>query len=322
MVVVIFIISIIAFIIIQLPPGTFFDRLFSRMKEAGIPINDEFIAQIERQYGFGMPMYQQYFKWIGGIIFHGDFGESFEFRRPVLSLLRERIPMTMLISLTTLLMTYLIAIPIGIYSATHQYSIFDYAWTVFGFLGLATPNFLLALLLMYIFYTQFGMDIGGLLSLEYQLMDGWNLAKVWDLIKHLPIPLIVLGTAGTAGMIRVLRGTLLDELGKAYVVTARAKGVSETRLLFKYPVRIAINPMVSNIGQILPQLISGASIVAIVMNLPTTGPLLLNAVRSQDMYMAASFLLILSTLSVIGVLVSDILLAVVDPRIRYSRISK
>jgi peptide/nickel transport system permease protein len=217
-----------------------------------------------------------------------------------------------------LLFTYIVSIPIGIYSATHQYSPVDYTFTFVGFIGLATPNFMLALILMFIFYKYMGMDVGGLFSIEYQLAP-WSIGKVWDMVKHLPIPIIVVGTAGTAGLIRVMRATLLDELRKQYVITARAKGVKELKLLFKYPVRVAINPMVSTIGGILPRLVSGATITSIVLSLPTTGPILMKALLAQDMYLAASALFLLSILGTIGMLISDILLVVVDPRIRFER---
>jgi peptide/nickel transport system permease protein len=221
----------------------------------------------------------------------------------------------MVIAFSTLLFTYVLAIPIGIYSATHQYSFGDFTSTFFGFVGLATPNFMLALVLMYIFFRHFHIDVGGLFSVEYQLAP-WSAGKLWDLIKHLPIPVIVIGTAGTAGLIRILRGTLLDELSRQYVITARAKGVHERVLLFKYPVRLALNPIISTVGHLLPAIVSGGTITAVVLGLPTTGPILLEALRQQDMYLAASAVFLLSVLAVIGTLISDLLLVVVDPRIR------
>jgi peptide/nickel transport system permease protein len=243
-------------------------------------------------------------------------GQSFEWNQPVSKLIGDRLLLTMLLSLATIIFTYVVAIPIGIYSATHQYSVTDYAATVFGFVGLATPNFLLALLMMFVFYKYFGWSVGGLFSPEYQLAP-WSFGKVLDLLKHLPIPIIVIGTAGTAGMIRVMRATLLDELNKQYVITARAKGVPERRLLIKYPIRLAINPMVSHIGGLLPAIVSGATITSIVISLPTVGPLLLRAVFSQDMYLAGSLGMFLGSLGLVGVLISDLLLVVVDPRIRF-----
>lgn len=249
---------------------------------------------------------------------HGDFGRSFQWNEPVSKLIAARLPLTIVISLFTLIFTYVVAIPIGIYSATHQYSIGDYIFTVVGFIGLATPNFLLALVLMFIFYKYFGLSAGGLFSPHYQLAP-WSVAKVIDMLKHLPIPVIVIGTAGTAGLIRVMRGCLLDELRKQYVITARAKGVAERVLLFKYPVRVAINPVISTIGWELPGIVSGETITAIVLSLPTTGPLLFRALMAQDMYLAGSTVMFLTSLTVIGTLLSDILLAWIDPRIRYEK---
>ncbi len=318
MVVVIALISIVAFIIIQLPPGDYLTGVIDDLRNQGVAVSEELVELLGRQFGLGLPLHRQYLRWIGRIVFHGDFGRSMQYNRPVSHLIGDRISLTIIISLTTLVFTYAMAIPIGIYVATHQYSIGDYLWTLFGFVGLATPNFLLALILMLFFFNVLNMDVGGLFSLEYQL-QGWSIGKVWDLIKHLPIPVLVLGTAGTAGLIRVLRGTLLDELSKAYVITARAKGVRESRLVFKYPVRIAVNPIISQIGTLLPAIVSGATITSIVLNLPTTGPLLYEALISEDMYLAAGLLLILSTLGVVGTLISDILLAAIDPRIRFER---
>ncbi|GAH71503.1 unnamed protein product [marine sediment metagenome] len=250
-----------------------------------------------------------------------QFGWSFEWARPVSEVIGERIALTMVISICTLLFVWMTAIPIGIYSATHQYSSSDYAFTFLGFIGLATPNFLLALVLMWLSFAYLGIPVTGLFSPEY-LGAAWSLAKVWNMLQRIWVPIIVVGTAGTAGLIRVMRGCLLDELRKQYVITARAKGVSEEKLLFKYPVRVAINPLISTIGWLLPTIISGATITAIVLNLPTTGPVLLGALMAQDMYLAGSFVMILSALTVIGTLISDILLAWLDPRIRYERASK
>ena len=247
----------------------------------------------------------------------GDFGRSFQWNKPVIDLIGERLPLTVAISVLTLLFVYLVSVPLGIYSATHQYSPGD-AFTVAGFAGLAIPNFLLALILMYLFYELFGLSAGGLFSPQYQTAP-WSLAKVWDMLKHLPIPIIVIGTAGTAGLIRIMRGGLLDELQKQYVITARTKGVAERRLLFKYPVRLAINPIISTVGWTLPAIVSGETITAIVLSLPTTGPLLYRALVAQDMYLAGSTVMFLTFLTVIGTLVSDILLVLIDPRIRYEK---
>ena len=318
MVLLLVILSVLTFVIIQLPPGDYLTMVIENFRQQGIPVTEEMVRSLESRYGLDLPIYRQYWKWFSDLVFHGDMGTSFEWNQPVAKLIGDRITLTMLISLATIIFTYAVAIPIGIYSATHQYSITDYVATVFGFAGLATPNFLLALLMMFVFYKYFGWSVGGLFSPEYQLAP-WTFGKIIDLLKHLPIPIIVIGTAGTAGMIRVMRATLLDELNKAYVVTARAKGVGERRLLFRYPIRIAINPMVSHIGGILPAIVSGATITSIVISLPTVGPLLLKAVFAQDMYLAGSLTMFLGALGLFGVLISDLLLIVVDPRIRFEK---
>ncbi len=317
MVVVLIGISIVAFIIIQLPPGDFLSSYTSMLRMQGETIEEEEIASLRKLYGLDLPMYIQYFRWMGKML-RGDLGRSFEWNKPVVKLIGERLPLTVMISIFTLIFTYSVAVPIGIYSATHQYSIGDYTFTVIGFAGLATPNFLFALILMFLFWKYFGLSIGGLFSPQY-IEASWNVAKFTDMLKHFPIPIIVIGTAGTAGLIRVMRGCLLDELRKQYVITARAKGVSERTLLFKYPVRIAINPIISTIGWTLPGIVSGETITAIVLSLPTTGPLLFRALMSQDMYLAGSTIMFLTFLTVIGTFISDILLVWVDPRIRYER---
>ncbi|MCD6083542.1 ABC transporter permease [Candidatus Aerophobetes bacterium] len=311
------IISVISFIIIQLPPGDYLTSYIAQLSETGESVDEAVIASLKKRYGLDQPMYIQYFMWINGVL-HGDFGQSFEWNKPVSELIWERLALTVTVSLFSLIFTYVVAIPIGIYSATHQYSIGDYFFTFVGFLGLATPNFLLALVLMFLFYKYFGLSVGGLFSPEF-VEAPWSWAKVIDMMNHMWIPVIVIGTAGTCGLIRVMRGCLLDELRKQYVVTARAKGVGERKLLFKYPVRVAVNPIISTIGWTLPSIVSGATITAIVLSLPTTGPLLLRALMSQDMYLAGSFILLLATLTVIGTLISDILLAWLDPRIRYEK---
>ena len=317
MFVVLLLVSVVAFVIIQLPPGNYLTSVIENLRASGIRINEEAVRLMEHQYGLDLPIYAQYFKWMWNLL-HGNFGMSFTWNAPVIQVLAERLALTMVISFTTMLFVYAVAIPIGIYSATHQYSAADYSLTVIGFAGMATPNFLFALVLMYVFYKYFGLSAGGLFSPEYQLAP-WSIAKVIDMLKHFPIPIIVIGTAGTAGLIRVMRSCLLDELRKQYVITARTKGVPELRLLFKYPIRIAINPMVSTIGGILPSLVSGATIVSIVLSLPTNGPILLMALMAQDMYLAGSSLMLLTGLAVIGTLVSDICLVLVDPRIRYEK---
>ena len=276
------------------------------------------IASLRAQYNLDLPMALQYLRWVAGAL-RGNFGMSFQWNKPVGDLIGERILLTIVMSLFTLIFTYALAIPIGVYSATHQYSPGDYIFSFVGFVGLATPNFLLALVLMFLFFKFLNLSVGGLFSPEY-LRVGWGMAKFIDLLKHLPIPVIVIGTAGTAGLVRVMRGTLLDELKKQYVVTARSKGVSERQLLFKYPVRVAINPIISTIGWILPGIISGATITAMVLSLPTTGPLLFQALLSQDMFLSATILMLLSFLTVVGTFISDIFLALLDPRIRFSKV--
>ncbi len=310
-------ISIISFVLIQLPPGDYLTSYIMRLEEEGVKVDEATVAALRKQYGLGQPIYVQYLKWVSRLI-RGDFGRSFEWNRPVGELIWERLMLTLVVSMASLAFTYALAIPIGIYSATNQYSFGDYAFTFIGFIGLATPNFLLALVLMFFFYKYFDINLQGLFSSDF-VAASWSLAKIWDLIKHLWIPMIVVGTAGTCALIRVMRGCMLDELRKQYVVTARSKGVAEHALLFKYPVRVAINPIVSTVGWTLPAIISGATITAIVLNLPTAGPLYLKALMSQDMFLAGSFMLILATLTVIGTLLSDILLVVVDPRIRYEK---
>ena len=318
MIIILWVVSIVAFIIIQLPAGDYLSYHIQNLKQRGITfIERDELRGLEERYGLNLPIYAQYGKWVWNML-HGDFGQSFLWNKEVSELLGERLMLTVIISILTMLFAYGIAIPVGIYSATHQYSIADYGFTIAGFAGLATPNFLLALILMFVFYKYFGLSAGGLFSPAYQLAP-WSLAKVLDMLKHLPIPIIVIGTAGTAELIRVMRGCLLDELRKQYVITARAKGVSERALLFKYPVRIAINPIISTIGWTLPYIISGETITAIVLSLPTTGPLLFQALMTQDMYLAGSTIMFLAVLTVIGTLISDILLVWVDPRIRYER---
>ncbi len=309
------IISAITFTLIQLPRGDYLTFYIATLSETGEMVDEAVIASLKKRYGLDQPIYVQYFKWISGVL-RGDFGQSFEWNKPVSELIWDRLALTLVVSLFSLIFTYAVAIPVGIYSSIRQYSLADYSFTFMGFLGLATPNFLLALVLMFLFYKYFGLSVGGLFSPEF-VRASWSLAKVMDMMSHMWIPVIVIGTAGTCGLIRVMRGTMLDELRKQYVITARAKGVSERALLFKYPVRVAVNPIISTLGWQLPRIISGATITAVVLSLPTAGPLLLRALMSQDMYLAGSFILILATLTVIGTLISDILLAWLDPRIRY-----
>ncbi len=306
--------SILSFVIINLPPGDYLTSYLASMDVSGSESREELAAALRRQYGLDQPIYIQYTKWVGKM-FHGDFGMSFEWNRPVKDLVAERIPMTLVVTISTLILGYLIAIPVGIYSATHQYSFGDMVATVFGFTGMAVPNFLFALFLMFVFYKYFDLPLGGLFSAEYQDAP-WTWAKVADLLRHLWVPLIVVGLSGTAVNIRVMRANLLDELQKPYVETARAKGLTEYRAVMRYPVRVALNPIISGIGWAFPQILSGATIVSVVLNLPTVGPLLLRSLLSQDMYVAGTITLFICALTVIGMFVSDLLLAVADPRIR------
>ena len=308
-------VSILAFTIIQLPPGDYLTTRIARLKLEGTPATEEEIASLREQYGLDKPFHMQYIKWLGGML-RGNLGKSFIHNRPVTELIGERILLTMAISICSIILAYAIAIPIGIYSATHQYSFGDYFFTLLGFIGISVPQFFLALVLMFATYRFFGTTVTGLFSAEFA-KQGWSFAKLLDLLKHIWLPALIVGVSGTAGTIRVLRACLLDELQKQYVITARAKGLGERRLTFKYPVRIAINPMISTIGWLLPAIVSGATIVAIVLNLPTTGPMMLDALMQQDMYLAGSFIMVLCALTVIGTLVSDVLLAWSDPRIRY-----
>jgi peptide/nickel transport system permease protein len=311
-----FAISVVSFAIIQLPPGDFLDSMLAEMEAQGGRMDEDQVAAIRARYGLDQPVWVQYFEWVGGILARGDFGMSFEWNRPVSELLWERLGLTVAVALSALIATWLIAFPIGIYSAVRKYSVGDYLFTAFGMIGLATPSFLVALILMYVAFAWFGQSVGGLFSPEYRDAP-WSWDKFTDLLAHIWIPLLVIATNGTAGLIRILRANLLDELDKPYVVTARAKGLTEARLLVKYPIRAALNPFVSSLGYVLVGIVSGEAIISVVLNLPTTGPLLLQALKAQDMYLAASFILMLSVLTVIGTLLSDILLAVLDPRIRY-----
>lgn len=314
----IWVVSMIAFAVIQLPPGDYVTTMVSQLLGSGArEIPPEFEAQLRAQYGLDQPMYIQYLKWMRNILTRGEFGYSFIYKRDASDLILERLPLTFVLSFSTFLFVWIVSLPIGIFSAVRKYSIGDYVATFVGFIGLATPDFLLALIFLFLSYKYFGQAMVGLFS--QQFMDApWSWARFVDMLKHLWIPVIIIGTAGTAGLIRTMRANLLDELNKPYVETARSKGVSETRLLLKYPVRHAMNPFVATIGWALPGLISGEALVSIVLNLPTSGPVLLNALITQDMYVAAGFILMLCTLTVIGTFVSDMLLAVLDPRIRLS----
>jgi peptide/nickel transport system permease protein len=308
------IISALIFTIIELPPGDYFESYVAEIQAQGEAVDMQEIEELRAEYGFDQPPVLRYFHWVAGML-QGDFGYSFEYQLPVSDVVGDRLWLTVLVSFCTILLTWLIAFPIGIYSATHQYSWSDYGLTLLGLLGLAIPNFMLALILMYFANIWFGTSVGHLMDQKY-FAEPMSWAKFTSVLEHLWIPVLIIGTAGTASMIRKLRANLLDELQKQYVVTARAKGMHPFRALVKYPLRMALNFFISDIGSILPAIISGAEITAIVLSLETTGPMLIKALQSQDMYLAGSFLMFLAFLTVIGVLISDIALAFLDPRIR------
>ncbi|MBB4063250.1 ABC transporter permease [Gellertiella hungarica] len=308
------VISMLVFTIIELPPGDYFESYVSELTAMGEDVDMAEIEELRHQYGFDQPPVMRYFHWVGGML-TGDFGYSFEYQLPVSEVVGDRLWLTVLVSFFTIIVTWLIAFPIGIYSATHQYSWGDYGLTFLGLLGIAVPNFMLALILMYFANRWFGVSIGHLMDQKY-LAEPMSWEKSRSILSHIWIPVLIVGTAGTAGMIRRLRANLLDELQKQYVVTARAKGLSPMRTLVKYPLRMALNFFVADIGSILPAIISGAEITAIVLSLETTGPMLVKALQSQDMYLAGSFLMFLAFLTVVGMLISDIALALLDPRIR------
>jgi len=308
------IISALVFAIIELPPGDYFESYIAELQASGESVDMKQIETLRAEYGFDLPPVQRYFHWVAGML-QGDFGYSFEYQLPVTDVVGDRLWLTILVSFLTIIFTWVVAFPIGIYSATHQYSWSDYGLTFLGLLGLATPNFLLALVFMYLANVWFGTSLGHLMDQQY-IDQPMSWAKAMSILEHIWIPVIIIGTAGTAGMIRRLRANLLDELQKQYVVTAKAKGLKPFKALVKYPLRMSLNFFISDIGSILPAIISGAEITAIVLSLETTGPMLIKALQSQDMYLAGSFLMFLAFLTVIGVLISDIALAWLDPRIR------
>jgi peptide/nickel transport system permease protein len=307
-------VSVITFGLIQLPPGDFADSYANKKYQAGAVLTTEELDEMRRQLGLDRPFFVQYLDWASGVLV-GDFGFSWEYRKPVVEVIGERLNLTLTLAFSTLVFTYLVALPIGIYSAVRQYSWGDHAFTVFGYVGLAVPNFLLALILMYLGHLWFGQSVGGLFSIEY-LDAPWSWDRFVDLLGHLWVPVIVLGTAGTAFQIRTMRAVLLDELDKMYVTAARAGGLPESRVLLRYPVRVALNPIVSTLGWELTSIISGAPIVGVVMSLPDTGPLFLQSLLDQDMYLAGTMILFYAVLVVIGTLISDLLLIALDPRIR------
>ncbi len=307
-------ISIIVFIIIQAPPGDFLENHIAEIESQGGRVDPERIQFLREQYGLDKPLYEQYAIWFSGFL-QGDLGYSFEHRLPVSEVIGDRLWLSFIVALATIIFTYAVSFPIGVYSAVKQYSVGDYTLTFIGFLGLATPNFLLALILLYFANVWFGTSIGGLMDPVF-IDQPWSWGKIKSVLEHLWVPVLVIGTSGTASMIRRLRANLLDELQKQYVITGRAKGLSPLRLLLKYPLRLSLNPFIADIGMILPQVISGAVLVSVVLDLPTTGAMLLGALRSQDMFLAGSFLMFEAILVVIGVFLSDLALALLDPRIR------
>jgi peptide/nickel transport system permease protein len=307
-------ISVISFVIIQLPPGDFVDAYIANLSASGSMVSQQEAQSLRQLYGLDQPVWVQYWKWISRVI-QGDFGPSMEWGRPVTEVIGDRLWLTVVVSISAILLTWGIALPIGIYSAVRQYSVADYGFTLIGFIGLAVPNFLLALVIMYFGFVLFDLNIGGLFSAEYQLAP-WSWAKILDLMRHLPLPAIILALAGTAQLIRIMRANLLDELRRPYVATARARGLAEWRVIVKYPVRAALNPFASTIGYLLPFVVSGSIVVSLVLSLPTVGPLLLRALIAQDMFLAGTIVLLLGVLTVVGTFISDLILMWIDPRIR------
>ena len=308
------VVSLVAFVIIELPPGDYLTAYAATLAASGDSVDEDQLNALSVRYGLDLPLHQRYVKWVSGVL-RGDFGYSFAWNKPVSELLWERLGLTVAVTFSALMITWIIGFLVGIYSATHQYSMGDYTFTAISFIGLGVPDFLIAMVLLWAGYKYFNANVGGLFSQQYQIAP-WSWGKFVDMLKHLWVPLIVLGVGGSASMIRIMRANLLDELSKPYVETARAKGIAENKMLLKYPVRLALNPFISTAGWALPGLINGATIISVVLSLPTTGPLLLNALMVQDMYLAASFVLVLSVLTIIGTLLSDIALAWLDPRIR------
>ena len=307
-------ISVLAFVIIQLPPGDYVTAYIAQMTSSGTTVSEDLANTLREQYGLNQPVWVQYLRWMK-LVLRGDFGMALEWGKPVSEVIADRLWLTMALSLGAIVITWALALPIGIYSAVRQYSFGDYVATFVGFIGLAVPSFMIALILMYAGFRYFGANIGGLFSDQF-VEAPWSLAKLWDLLKHLPLPAAILGLAGTAQLIRIMRANLLDELGKPYVMTARARGLSEWHVILKYPVRVALNPFASTVGYLLPYVVSGSIIVSLVLSLPTVGPLLLRALIAQDMFLAGTIVLLLGVLTVLGTLLSDLLLMWIDPRIR------
>jgi peptide/nickel transport system permease protein len=311
-------ITVVTFIILQLPPGDFVDAYVAQASAMGTAISASEAAALRHAYGLDQSIWVQYFKWLN-LVAHGEFGQSFEYGRPVKEVIGDRLWLTILLSVGAIIVTWGLALPIGIYSAVRQYSLGDYVFTFIGFIGLAIPNFLLALIVMYVGLKLFNLNVGGLFSADYQLAP-WSWGKVWDLMKHLPVPILILALAGTAQLVRIMRANLLDELRRPYVVTARARGLAERRVILKYPVRAALNPFASTIGYLLPYTVSGSVIISVVLSLPTVGPLLLHSLISQDMLLGSTIILLLGLLTVLGTLLSDLLLMWIDPRIRLGQL--
>src|SRR6266481_5836163 len=307
-------VSVLAYVVIQLPPGDYITSYIAQMSASGSFVSQQEAEALRQQYGLDKPIWIQYMRWMG-MVMQGRFGMALEWGRPVSEVIGDRLWLTMAVSGAAILLTWVLALPIGIYSAVRQYSVGDYVATFIGFIGLAVPNFLLALVILYFGFILFNANVGGLFTPELQDAP-WSQAKVWDLLKHLPVPALILGLAGTAQQIRIMRANLLDELRKPYVVTARSKGLPESTVILKYPVRVALNPFASTIGYTLPYIVSGSIIVSIVLGLPTVGPLLLKALIAQDMFLAGTIVLLLGVMTVIGTLISDVLLVWIDPRIR------
>ncbi|MBV7337772.1 ABC transporter permease [Chloroflexi bacterium TSY] len=308
--------TVISFIAIQLPPGDFVDSYIASLMSTGTVLSNEEAQALRIQYGLDRPMYVQYYKWMG-LMLKGNFGMAMEYNRPVREVIGDRMTLTVIVSLAAVVFIWIIALPIGIYSAVRQYSIGDYFFTFIGFIGIAIPNFMLALVVLYVSFKYLNVEqIGGLFSPGMNL-EPWGWPKIWDMLKHLPLPAVILGMAGMAEVVRIMRANLLDELRKPYVVTARAKGLSETRVIMKYPVRAALNPFASTLGYIFPFIVSGSIIVSLVLSLPTVGPLLFKALIAQDLFLSGTILLLLSILTVVGTFVSDLILMWIDPRIRF-----
>jgi peptide/nickel transport system permease protein len=308
--------SLIVFITIELPPGDYADRRALHLRSAGVLVTSEDVISLRHTLGLDRPWYVRYFNWISNIVLRGNFGQSFGLHLPVTQVLGERVGLTVMLAVATIIFTYGLAIPIGIISAIRQYSLTDYTATIIGYFGMATPSFMLALILLYFSVMVFGTSVGGLFSSQYSEAP-WSWGKFVDLLRHLWVPALVLGLAGTAFEIRTMRATLLDEKNKLYVTAARAKGLPEWKLLLKYPVRVALNPIVSTIGWELTAIIAGAPLVSFVLALPDTGPLFLTALLDQDTYLSGAILLMYAALTILGTFLSDVLLAVLDPRIRY-----